>query len=214
MKILSNILLAATLLLGTSCLNQEDGETIPGIKGPKINVQDGKVIVTVELAQIVSEGGATFPIPKLDRSELTVGGTLDGGTIIRAAFDLKDVDSDDFRVVPHQTLPDGRQFPFLIDGTLPAVAINVPKAKDMTFYASSKLFGFFLPLTLPDDFNVGIHYKIVINGKDYGIVSLIHPDSSGNGAGVVVLMTLDSMRDNPEFKKLLKISKRNKSRLY
>jgi hypothetical protein len=219
MKFLPYLILSTLMFSATSCLNQDDGQYIPGVDGPKINIQDGKVIVSVELEAIEIAGGLTLPIPKMKKSTVTVAPAMSGdgtvgGTMIKIAFDLKDVESDAFKVVPHETLPDGRPFPFLIDGTLPALAINVPKAKDATFYASKKVFGFFLPIKLPEDFNVSVHYRIKINGKSYGVVSLIHPDASGQGAGIVMLLTLDDVRKSPGLNQLLRISKKNKSRLY
>ena len=219
MKILSYLLLGAVFLSATSCLNQEAGQYIPGVLGPKINVQNGKILMTVELQNVDIQGGLTVPLRNMDHSTVTVSPAVSGdlsssGTMIQVAFDLKDVENDNFRVVPNETLPDGRAFPFLIDGTLPALAVNVPKAKDMTFYVSEKLFGFFLPIKLPADFNIGVHYKIKINGNDYGIVSLIHPNAQGEGAGVVALLTLDDIRGNSDFKRLIKLSKRNKNRVY
>jgi hypothetical protein len=214
MKFLSYLLMGALMFGATSCLNQEDGQYIPGVDGPHVNIQDGKILLSVELVNIHLDAGITATIPKMKSSSFTVSPAFDGGTLLRVAFDLKDVESDHFKVVPHETLPDGRAFPFLIDGTLPALAINVPKAKDATFYVSKKVFGFFLPIKLPEDFNLSVHYRIKINGKSYGVVSLIHPDASGEGAGIVALLTLDDLRSNPDVKRLLKISKRRKNRLY
>lgn len=211
--------MSCMLFISTSCMNQEDGEYIPGLKGPNINIQDGKVLLSIELVAVDIDGGLTFPIPKLKNSALTIGPAMDddgnfGGTMIRVAFDPKDVESDEFKVVPHNALPDGRPFPFIVDGTLPALALQIPKAKNATFYMSNKIFGFFLPLNLPKDFNVSVHYRIKINGKSYGIVSLIHPDDRDEGAGVVVLLTLDEIRKNPDAQKLLKMSQKRKSVLY
>lgn len=220
MKTLYHSALMATLLfLSTSCLKQDKGQFIPGINGPKVNVQNGKILLTVELLGVDAGAGVTMPLPKMKNSNFTVSpsmaddGSL-GGTLLKVNFDLKDVESDNFRVVPENTLPDGRDFPFMVDGTLPAIAFNVPKFKDSTFYASNKLFGFFLPITLPEEFQTSVHYRIKINKKNYGIVSLIHPDQYGNGAGVIVLLTLDEIRKNPEFKKLLKYSKKKRNRLF
>lgn len=220
MKVLSYLLLCAIFFTSTSCLNQEEGKYIPGVKGPRVNIQDGKVILSIELTGIDLPVGLTVPIPKLDQSTVTVAPSFgeDGsfnGTLIKVAFDLRDVENDEFRVVPHQTLPDGRDFPFLIDGTLPALAVNIPKALDTTFYASQKVFGFFLPIKIPSDFQLSVHYRIKVNGKKYGIVSLIHADEeTQEGSGLIVLLTLDELRKNPELQKLLKISKRRKSTLY
>jgi len=212
-------MLSSLLFVATSCLNQEDGQYIPGVNGPKVGIQDGKILLTVELEAVEMNAGLTLPLPKLQHSTVTIGpamhddGTF-GGTLIKVAFDPKDVENDNFRVVPSNVLPDGRDFPFMVDGSLPAIAVNVPKVKNTTFYMSTKLFGFFLPIKLPPEFNVSVHYRIKVNGKNYGIASLIHPDVRGEGAGLVVLLTLDDIRNNSGAQKLLKMSKKNKSVVY
>lgn len=219
MKLLSYFTLFTFLFAATSCLNQEEGQFIPGVNGPKVNVQNGKILLSVELERVDLGVGATLPIPKMANSSITVGPSMGGdgsfgGTMIQVAFDVNDVESDFFDVVDPQLLPDGRPFPFLIDGALPAIAVTVPKAKNMTFYASKNVFGFFLPIKLPKEFTVDVHYRIKINGKNYGIVSLIHPDPQGAGAGLVALLTLKDVRESKELKKLLKLSKKHKDVLF
>lgn len=222
MKLLSKALIFALLLVSTSCLKQGEKEYIPGVKGPDLNVQNGKILVSLELENIETDFGVTLPLPDLKHS--TIGltpavhqdGTV-GGTLIQVALDLKDVESDKFKVVPNETLPDGRPFPFLVEGTLPALALHVPEAFDMTFYASKKSFGFFLPIKLPAEFTGDVHFRIKVNGKSYGVASLIHPDpTTGDGAGVVVLLTLDDIRSSKSLRKLMRISKKskNRSRIY
>lgn len=219
MKLVSQLLLVLLLLMSTACTEQEEGQYIPGVNGPYLNVLDGKILLSIELENVELQAGVTLPVPRLEHSSITLGPAMDddgniGGTLIRVAFDPRDVESDDFRIVPNQTLPDGRPFPFMIDGTLPALAFHIPKAKDSTFYVSEKLFGFFLPFNIPEDFNVDVHYRIKINGKNYGIVSLIHPDEFGEASGVVVLLTLDEIRENKEAQQLLKFSKKYKHTVF
>lgn len=214
MKYLNYFMLVSLMLLASSCTDQEDGQYIPGIDGPQVNIQNGKVLVSVELVNINPDLTTTLPVPKMDNTDITLGAGPKGGTQIQVSFDLNDVESDEFQVVPPEVLPDGRPFPFMVEGTLPAIAIHVPRSKDMTYYVSTKVFGFFLPLKVPADFQDDINYRIRINDKNYGIVSLIHPDEHGEGSGVVVLLTLDEIRDNPDARKLLKLSKKYKNRVF
>jgi hypothetical protein len=220
MKKISKLMLFSLLFAASSCLNQGEGRKIPGLNGPKVNIQDGKVVLSLELENISMDLGLTLPISKkMKNSSVSImpamhdDGTM-GGTLIRASFDLRDVESDHFKVVPSQTLPDGRAFPYMVSGTLPSLAFNIPKAKNATFYVSKKVFGIFLPLKISKDLVGSIHYRIKINGKYYGAVSLIRPDVNGEGAGVLALLTLDEIRSNPGLKKLMRMSKKNKSRLY
>lgn len=207
MKVLS---LFIVLLMASSCLKQGEAPKIPGVDGPKLNIADGKILLSVGLEAIDLQGGLTLPIPKLEHSSVAIGPRLEGGTLLQVAFDPRDVKSEYFRVVPAEYLPDGRPFPFTTDGTLPALAINVPKAFDMTFYGSNKLFGFFLPIKLPEEFNVSIHYRLKINGNNVGIVSLIHPSEGREGGGIVLLLTMKQIEENTDFQTLLKHSKKRR----
>ena len=213
-------MLFTLLFLSTSCLNQEDGKYIPGVNGPKVNVQDGKILLTVELENIEMQGGLTLPISKkMKNSNITLGPAMHddgtwGGTMIKVAFDLKDVENDHFKVVSPETLPDGRDFPFMVNGKLPSLAFHVPKAKDATFYVSKKAFGFFLPVKIPEDFRLDVYYRIKVNGKNYGVVQLMHKENADDQSGVIVLLSLDEVRKDKGLQKLMKMSKRAKSRVF
>jgi hypothetical protein len=205
------------MLLGsTSCLNQAKTPKIPGVDGPKLNIMDGKIILSVGLENIDLPVGGTIPASLIDKklknSHLTVGPRLEGGSLIQIAFDLKDVESDEFRVVPPQTLPNGMDFPFIVGGELPALAFNIPKAFDMTFYASKRAFGFFLPIKLPDDITFGATIALKVNGKHFGVFSVVGNDAQGEGSGLVLMLTLEEIRNNPDVQKLLRISKKKKFR--
>lgn len=191
----------------SSCLNQQNQAKIPGIDGPKLNVVDGKILLSIGLENIDLPAGATVKIPKLENSSVTLAPRFEGGSIIQVSFDLKDVESDEFTVVPSQSLPDGRPFPFLVGGQLPALAVNIPRVLDSTFYASSKAFGVFVPVSFPPEVDFNIPIRIKVNDKNYGIFSAIGNGPDGTGSGFIVLLTLDNIRNN-EFQNLIEISKR------
>jgi hypothetical protein len=208
--VLSYTLMFMMLFVSTSCLNQGETPKIPGIDGPNLNIVDGKILLSVGLENIDLPGALTLPIPKLKNSTVTLGTRFQGGTMIQIAFDLNDVESDRFRVVPSQTMPDGRAFPFIMGGELPALAFNIPKAFDMTFYASKRAFGFFLPLKLPSDFQIGGTIALKINGKQFGVFSVVGNNGEGEGSGLVLMLTLEQIRSNPDVKTLLKFSKKRR----
>ena len=219
MKLLSYLTLFTFLFGATSCLNQEGGQTIPGVNGPIINVQNGRILMSVELENFQTPVGVEVPLRNLNNSSIALGpairedGTF-GGTLLRVAFDLTDVENNDFITIDPQTLPDGRPFPFGLDGSIPAYAVTVPDAKNMTFYASRDIFGFFLPLNLPDDIILSVSYRLVINGEDIGAVQLVQPDQNGENAGLLAILSLDVIKTNKKFLRLLEISKKNKHRIY
>ena len=103
-----------------------------------------------------------------------------------------------------------------MDGTLPALALNVPKLLDTTFYASNAVFGFFIPVSLPDGMDIpfDIPFRLRMNGKQVGIVSYIRTNHEGEGSGVVLMLTMKQIQDNPEFQTLLKYSKRYESKVF
>lgn len=197
-----------TLLLFSSCLKQGKAPKIPGVIGPKINLKAGKILLTLELEKIDINAGLTLQIPKLKTSLITLSPRLEGGSIFQISLNPKDIESEYFKVVPDSTLPNGQDFPFLVGGSLPALAINVPKAFDSTFYASNKVFGIATPIKLPIDFNTSIHYRLKINEKNIGIVSLINNIDDDREAFLVVILTMESIVKNPDFKNLLNLSKR------
>lgn len=201
-------LFAVMIFALSSCFNQNEQPKIPGIDGPKLNVIDGKILLSVGFENLDLPAGATLPIPKLSHSTITLAPRLEGGSLIQVAFDLQDVESDEFRVVPSQTLPDGRPFPFIVGGELPALAFNIPKAFESTFYMSNKAFGFFIPVKFPPEINFNVPIRIKINDKNYGVFSAIGNGPAGDGSGFIVLLTLDSIRNNDEAKALLKLSKK------
>jgi hypothetical protein len=198
----------------SGCLKQEGTPKIPGVDGPKINVVDGKIMLSVGFENIDLPAGVTLPIPKLPNSSVGVAPRFEGGTVLQVLFDLKDVESNEFRVVPTQTLPDGRPFPFLVGGELPSLAFNIPKALDATFYVSQKAFGFFIPIKVPAEFQVNVPFRIKVNGKNYGVISAIGNGADGMGSGLILLLTLDNIRNNDEVKTLLKLSKKYKDTIF
>lgn len=216
MKQLQYLFFGLALFISTSCLNQGKLPKIPGVDGPNLNVQNGQIVLSVGLEKVDIAAGISLAIPKMQHSSATISPGQFGGTIIKVAFDPRDVDSDHFRVVPAETLPDGRPFPFTMDGTLPALALNVPKLLDTTFYASNAVFGFFIPVSLPNGMDIpfDIPFRLRMNGKQVGIVSYIRTNHEGEGSGVVLMLTMKQIQDNPEFQTLLKYSKRYESKVF
>ena len=207
---LSYMLMLTMIFISTSCLNQGKTPKIPGVDGPKLNIVDGKILLSVGLENVTLPAALTLPIPKLKNSTVTLGTRFEGGSMIQITFDLKDVESDEFRDVPSQTMPDGRPFPFIMGGELPSLAFNIPKAFDMTFYASKRAFGFFLPIKLPSDVQIGGTIALKVNGKQFGVFSVVGNNGTGEGSGLVLMLTLEQIRDNPDVQTLLKFSKKRR----
>lgn len=207
------IIICLSLPLLTSCLRQSEGRKIPGISGPYINLQAGKIILSATIENLNIDAGATVQIPGMKNSSVTFGPEYSQGIILKFTVDPNDVRG--IEVADPTTLPDGRDFPFLADGKLPALAIHLPKVLKSTVYASNKLFGFFIPVKFPTTITENITFRLKVNGKSIGVVSAILPDPVyEEGSGVVLVLTLDQITQNPEFKQLLKYSEKHKNLLF
>lgn len=210
---LTSLIFALALIFCSSCLKQGETPKIPGVDGPKINVVNGKLLLSVGLENVSLPVGLTLPLSnKLKGSEVTLSPRLEGGSLIQVSLDTSSVNTDFFEVVPANVMPNGEPFPFITGGELFSHAFHIPKAFDMTFYASKKVFGFFLPVKLGDNVTFDIPFRLKIGGKDVGIISAIGNNAEGTGSGIMVLLTLKDVQANEDIQTALKYSKRKKYR--
>jgi hypothetical protein len=199
------------ILATTSCLNQSEAPKIPGLDGPKFNIMDGKIYLSVGLENIALPESLTMSIPKMDNSSVTLKARPEGGSLIQVAFDIEDVDRDIFKIVPRHTLPNGEPFPFVTGGEIPSLAFHLPEAFNMTFYASQRVFGFYLPMNVPDGFKFSETVRIRVNDKNIGVFTIVGDKSTDEGSGLILMLTLEEIRTNNNFKTLLKFSKKKKN---
>ncbi len=209
MKIIQTLLVAIML---ASC-GQGDDLNLPGVDGPRFHVSNGMVIADLKLENLNFNVQTEFTIPKLENSFIAVNGSADAGTDISLHFDPQDVISTDFDLVDPNTLPDGRAFPLLPDGTLPSIAINIPSMKNTTFYASKEVVGFFIPYT--HGIGIDMAQRIVVNGKDVGFAALVRADSNGENSGFLIILEIDNLK-NRRLQKLIKrsLKSRNMNKIY
>lgn len=212
-SVLRALALGVTTAFAVSCGSQPELPKIEGVKGPFFNVMDGRVLISMTLEQVEIIGGLVVPMGKLPNSTVEVTPAQEGGTLFQVAVDLKDIEMTDWNTVDPTQLPGGRPLPGIVGGQLPAFAVTVPQLADATVYASQKVFGFFLPFQLK--VQAIATFRIVINGKNMGNLSLVGQDSAGDNSGLLVLMNLNSA-GKAELKRLLKHSKKagNRHKMY
>ena len=211
---LTSLIFGLALIFSSSCLKQGETPKIPGVDGPKINVVNGKIVVSVRLENLEIPAGLNLPISsKLEGATVGINpAIIEGGTLMQATFDTASLDNDIFNVVPANVMPNGEPFPFLTGGELPSYAFHVPKALDMTFYVSKKVFGFFLPIKLDDNITFDVPFRLKIGGQNVGIISAIGNNAEGAGSGLMILLTLKDIEANEDIQTALKYSKRSKYR--
>jgi hypothetical protein len=82
----------------------------------------------------------------------------------------------------------------------------------MSFYFHKSLFGFFIPLGW-DTNGFGGYWNVVINNKNIGLLGAVSSDSQGHGAGIILFLRLEQVKDR-QFQKLLQLSKENPGFIY
>ncbi len=202
------LMLSMALVLTTSCGKEPKLPEIPGVKGPAFNLMDGKVMVTVKLLRANLNIGAKVPIPKTKESFFEVSPNLeDGGTLVVFYLDVDDLKDMNIGIGDGNTLPDGRPIPGIPGGTLEGSLRADTELLDMSFYFHQKLFGFYIPLGW-DTNGFGGYWNVVINNKNIGMLGAVSSDDQGRGAGFILFLRLDQLKDK-QFQQLLQMSKRN-----
>jgi hypothetical protein len=207
------MLITLSLLVASSCGNAPKLPEIPGVKGPLFNLMDGKVMVTVKLLKANLNVGAKVPIPKTKASFFEVSPNVeDGGTLVVFYLDVDDLKDMNIGIGDGNTLPDGRPIPGIPGGTLEGSLRADTELLDMSFYFHKSLFGFFIPLGW-DTNGFGGYWNVVINNKNIGLLGAVSSDAQGHGAGIILFLRLDQLK-NPQFQHLLQLSRKNPHVIY
>ncbi|MBY0515525.1 MAG: hypothetical protein K2P81_01360 [Bacteriovoracaceae bacterium] len=219
MKRISHLLRYAALALMTtlavSCGGQPQVPEIAGLKGPFFNVLDGKVLISMTFEQLLIDGGARIPLPKMQNSYVELSPAQTGGTFFQVALDIADVDNTDWSLVDPHALPGGRPLPGVVGGQLPALAVQVPKLNNTTFYVSKQIFGFFVPFKVDTQGAIVTFRLYMQDGTYIGNISLVGNDQNAQNGGLLLLMNLNKS-GKARLQKLIDFSKKsqNKGKLF
>lgn len=208
------VALALMTTLAVSCGSQPEMPQIDGIKGPFFNVMDGKVLISVTFENMEIMGGGRFPLPKMKNSYMELTPAQFGGTFMQVALDIADIDNTDWSLVDPTALPGGRPLPGIVGGKLPALAVQVPNLKNTTFYVSKQIFGFFIPFKV-DAQGAIVSFRLYMDNKHIGNISLVGEDQNGQNGGLLLLMNLNK-DGKARLQQLIEYSKRpsNKGKLF
>jgi hypothetical protein len=207
------LFLTIALLTATSCGQQPKLPEIPGVKGPFFNVMDGKVMITLKLLKANLNVGAKVPVPKTKNSHFEVSPNVeDGGTLVVFYLDIEDLKTLNIGVGDPNTLPDGRPIPGIPSGTLTDSLRVDTELLDMSFYFHKKLFGFFIPLGWETN-GFGGYWNIIVKEKNIGMLGAVASDQNGHGAGIILFLRLENLKDR-ELQKLINLSEKNPHFMY
>ena len=188
---LATLGLAAVVTL-SSCGGSSSGSnpTIDGVDGPNVSYVNGTVILSMTFQNIVIDGGATIPIPKYPNSTIQVGPDFQsGGTLLSLTVNASDFLGNQGKGLDPQTLPGGRALPGVAAGSLPAIAVQIPKLANTVLYFGPEVIGFFVPFNKLDLAGSIITYRFHNSaGEAVGNISLVGSDANGANGGLVLWM--------------------------
>lgn len=211
---LKAMLLCFAIVLTPSCGQQAELPQINGVQGPIFNVVDGQVLMTFKLLNMQVDAGLKVPIPKTKHSFLEFSpNMIDGGMMLQVYMDVEDLKSISIGVGDGNYLPDGRPLPGVPGGKLENSLRIDTEWHDISFYYHQKLFGLWIPVGF-ETAGISGYWNINMKGKRVGFLGLVGNDEVHNyKAGAVVLLNLDSLKDN-QLQKLIQLSKQNPHLVY
>ncbi len=171
--------------------------------GPKIKLPDVQftfgdpVTLSFQLKNEVIVG-ARLPIPDVEGAFVELVPEF-GTQPPRVLFSIpaSQFDNDKFRLRDPKSLPDGRPFPSYVDKNLPAVAIEVPMLKHITFYLGKEIAAMFVPTNRIFDPDAEITVSFSDNaGRLVGYITRIPTVNAKNG-GFFVAFHWDLAISNP-----------------
>lgn len=180
---------------------------IPGVKGPYIDVIDGKVQLQLNFAHLSLPVYPGFYIPKLPNSSALVEpNAMEGGTLVTVRLALEDIKIVKAVVTENAyVLPDGRPIPGVAGGKIKnGLRLDLKERNHkLSFYYHEKIFGFYVPLNVKYDFPINAAaISLSWKGKPVGSLHLVAPEKDKKAA-MVVFLRLKDIEENTEMMEAL-----------
>lgn len=204
------MMVCLAVILSASCGQQAGGlPEINGVKGPMLNLVDGKILMTIKFLNQNWDTGFKTPIPETRNSSVELAPNVeDGGMMLVFHLDVEDLRAINIGVGDGNYLPDGRPVPGIPGGRLEnSLRIDTPW-KGISFFYHKKLFGMWIPFGF-ETASISGYWNFHFNNKNIGMLGLVGNDPvNGHKAGGIVFLRLENL-ENKQFKRLVKLSKRN-----
>jgi hypothetical protein len=157
-------------------------------------LENNTLLLSFVFQNLALDGGLRYSIPKYANSYIEISPDLESsGTLMALYIDLADLNGTGITTQSPTTLPGGRAIPGITTGKLPAVAFTLTNAKNVTVYASTTVFGFFIPVNINLS-NTIITAKFTFNsGKKYGLLSIVGKDSNSANSGILMLFSKSNL---------------------
>jgi hypothetical protein len=201
MKVKAKMTKLKTIALGvmmismaTACgTGKGSNPVIAGVQGPDITYTNGNFMMSMVLTNLTLSGGGTIPIPNMPASSFEITPDLQSaGTLVAVSLSAADIAAlTGANLLNPTELPGNRPLPGITNGSLPAIAVQVPAWDSMVFYVGPTIFGVFVPV------NMGLPagYELTASlystaGVAVGNISVVGLDSTGKNSGVLVLIPI------------------------
>ncbi len=191
------VMLAVMLAATTSACKKSSSPKnikITGVDGPFVGYSNGQFVMSMIIKNLSYDVGVRIPVPKTVDSFLEVGPDLQSnGTLVSialSAVDIQNMTRNGLSILDPMTLPGGRPLPGVIEGHLPAIAVEVPKLKNIVFYAGPAVFGTFIPVVLPWKDYIGSFRFYDGTGLRVGNLSIVGQDSDESNSGLLLLVDI------------------------
>lgn len=179
---------------------------IAGVDGPFVNVQDGKLVVTLKMQEAVQPNGMTFSITEEKKSVVNfMPNTEDGGMTLELKLDLDDLKNAETGD-SESKLVDGRSIP-----GIPGGALKNSKRRDwphdISTFHSPKSFGIAVPFNWDLGSTKDGHHWLNWKGKNIGMISVVNAAQNKKAYGMIFIR-FAAIKGHAELMKKIKASKK------
>ena len=185
---------AIALMLSACGSGKGSNISIAGVTGPTVAFVNNVFTMSLVIQNVNVQGGLTLPIPHMPNSYLEVGPDLQSnGMLIQVGMSVSDLAAlakGNVILLDPQSLPGGRPLPGVAAGTIPAVAVEVPKWDHMVFYVGPNIFGIFVPVNLGLPGYIGTFRFYDNKGNDIGNISIVGQDTNKKNSGFLLLIPI------------------------
>lgn len=167
---------------------------IAGVKGPTVELVDGRFLLSMAFTGLAVDAGVTIPIPNYPNSSLSLGPDFEtDGMLVVLTVSVADFVNIGDRGADPQKLPGGRPLPGVAAGQLPAIALRVPELMNSVLYVGPKVLGFFVPFKKLDLAGQILTFRFHDKaGVRVGNISVVGQDENKQNGGLLVLINIDT----------------------
>ena len=182
---------------------------VPGVEGPFVSFQNGKLVVSLKMQEAVHATGFSFGVTDAKKSVVSLQPNMEeGGMVLELQVDLEDMKTFDIGEGESSKLADGRNIPGIPEGALKNSKRTDWGASyyDISTFHSPKSFGVAVPL----NWNLGTtrdgHHWLTWKGKNIGMLSVVNAVADKKAYGMIFLRYA-ALKGNAELMKRIQQSK-------